>query len=216
MPYKLIASAALVMLAGCTTTYIPPAAPLQPMDNANVPDMNAIAAPAAEDGLVSATFEQAWTNIQQYASERYKTVSQNKARGEMTLFVDAFEPSTLISCGMTENQGDGILKIGSFDTYTEFLSTISQQTPVNLDVTVRIKLTAKDAKQTLVKVHTEYDLTIGYQTNPSTGALIGGNNYRFDSNGSAAVAVPNANFVGQCRPTGAVEQSIVNAAAGNG
>ncbi len=192
----------LLLLAGCTTTtYIAP-------EPVMAPTLGQPASMMATEQTVPVSFNEAWNNIQAYSKERYRTVSQNKAAGEMTLFVDAFEPSDSINCGVTDTQS------GMFNTRREFLSEISRAAPVNLNVTVQVKLTVKSAKQTLVSVNTDYDLAVGYRTNPGTGAIEGGARYRFDSKGMALVNAPGSGFAANCRPTGAVESGILGAAQG--
>jgi hypothetical protein len=193
---------ALLFLAGCTTTtYIPPEPVMAPTLGQPVSMMTT-------EQTIPVPFNQAWNNIQAYSKERYRTLRQNKAAGEMTLFVDAFEPSSSINCGMMDTQS------GMFNTRREFLSEVSREAPVNLNVTVQVKLTAKSAKQTFVSVNTEYDLAVGYRTNPGTGAIEGGAQYRFDSKGVALVSAPGSGFEANCRPTGVVESGILGAAQG--
>ncbi|MCD8504966.1 MAG: hypothetical protein LRY53_08595 [Burkholderiaceae bacterium] len=194
--------AALLVLTGCSTTYIPP-------EPQTAPDSYVQQRAVQTSQTVQANLNDVWRNITAYSQERYRTVKQNKSAGQMTLFVDAFEPSSAITCGMIERRG------GSFDTHTEFLSALTRQTPVNLNITVDVKLTAKSATQTLVSVNADYNLATGYQTNPGTGAIVGGSRYRFDSKGHAMVNMPGREFAAKCQPTGSVETGILDAAAGN-
>ena len=192
---------AIVALTGCTTnTYIAPS-------QQSAPQSYLAQAPIQTSRVVDVGFDKAWKNIQGFSAERYKTRQLNQASGTMTLFVDAYEPSQLINCGMVQNQG------GSFTTDTTLLSLLGNEVPVNLDLTLNIKLTPKSATQTLVTVNGIYDLAVNYQTNPGTGAIIGGQQYQFDSNGSAAVTAPGADLTGQCRPTGNAEIQIFQAAS---
>lgn len=193
---------ALLTLAGCTSTYIAPGPVLAPTLGQPVTTMTT-------ERLVPVSFNDAWNNIETYSQDRYRTLKLSKANGEMTLFVDAFDPDSSITCGMLQSQN------GSFDTHREFLGAIAQQVPVNLNMTVQVKLTARSAKQTLVSVNTDYDLAVNYQTNPGTGAIMGGQRYRFDSKGFAMVTAPGSEFAGRCQPTGAVEVGILDAAAGS-
>lgn len=195
-------STALIALSGCTTnTYIAP----EPMTTA-LPGQ--VGTAMTTEQLLSKPFNEVWNNIAAYSQDRYRTEKQNKATGDMTLFVDAFDPSSSISCGMLQTQG------GGYDTHREFLSTLTERTPVNLNLTVQVKLTAKSAQQTLVTVNTEYNLAVGYQTNPGTGAIEGGSQYRFNSKGFAMVREPGKDFAATCRPTGVIETGILSAAAG--
>jgi len=191
-----------LLLAGCSTSYIAPEPVTAPLLGQPTTSINT-------ERLVPVAFDQAWRNLQAYSKERYRTVSQNKTTGEMTLFVDAFEPENSITCGMTQTQD------GMFDSHREFLSSLSQRTAVNLNITVQVKLSSVAAKQTRVTVNTNYDMTVGYQTNPTTGAIVGGTPYRFDSKGSATVNAQNGDFAARCQPTGAVEAAILGSVAGN-
>lgn len=194
-------SAALLVMSGCATNYIAPEPVTMPM-------LGQPATVMATERVVPVTFDQAWDNIAAYSQDRYRAVRQNKAAGEVTLFVDAFDPSSAITCGMLQTQS------GGFDEHREFLSALAKQVPVNLNITVNVKLTAKSAKQTLVTVNTEYDLAVNYQTNPGTGAIVGGSQYRFDSKGHAMVNAPGSEFSAKCQATGSVEAGILNAANG--
>jgi hypothetical protein len=157
--------------------------------------------------VVNVSMDKAWRNLQSYREQRYKVLTQNRSAGTMKLFVDAYEPSQWINCGMVQTQG------GNFDTDTTLLSLLSKQ-PLNLDMTIDVSLSPKSASETTVKVNVRYDLAMNYQTNPTTGALIGGQRYQFDSNGSASLSITNPEFTGQCRPTGVAEANILNAAQG--
>ena len=192
---------ALFALAGCTTnTYIAPS-------EQSAPQSYLEQAPIKTSRVVAVGIDQAWKNIQAFSTERYQTRQQNRADGTMTLFVDAYDPSRWINCGMVQNQG------GSFTTDTTLLSLLGNEVPVNLDLTLTIKLTPESAKQTQVTVNGIYDLAVNYKTNPSTGAIIGGQQYQFDSNGSAAVTAPGSGLTGLCRPTGNAEIQIFQAAS---
>lgn len=192
----------LALLSGCSTSYIPPEPVTAPM-------LGQPASVMTTERTVTVPFDQAWNNIEAFSRERYRTLKQDKARGEMTLFVDAFEPDSSITCGMMQSQS------GMYDSHREFLSALAAQTPVNLNVTVQIKLTAQSPNQTRVSVSTDYDLAVGYQTNPGTGAIVGGQRYQFNSKGHAMVNAPGSEFAARCQPTGSVEAGILNAAGGN-
>ena len=191
-------------LAGCTTTsYVPPstteASPQSFVQQTTV----------STSRVVPVAMDQAWKNLRAYSAERYKTLSQNRSAGTMTLFVDAFEPSQWINCGMLQTQG------GTFDTDTSLLSLLAKQNAINLDMTVDVSISPKSATETTVKVNVQYDLAMNYQTNPTTGALVGGQRYQFDSNGSARISITDPDFSGQCRPTGVAEANLLQAAAGS-
>lgn len=194
--------ATLLVLTGCSTTYIPP-------EPQTAPDSYVQQQAVQTSQTVQASLNDVWRNITAYSQDRYRTVKQNQAAGQITLFVDAFEPSSAITCGMIDRQG------GSFDTHTEFLSALTRQTPVNLNITIDVKLAAKSATQTLVSVNADYNLATGYQTSPKTGAIVGGSQYRFDSRGHAMVNAPGSEFAAKCQPTGSVEAGILNAANGD-
>ena len=194
-------SATLLVMSGCATNYIAPEPVTMPM-------LGQPSTVMTTERVVPVSLNQAWDNIAAYSQDRYRAVSQNKASGEVTLFVDAFDPSSSITCGMLQTQS------GGYDEHREFLSALAKQGPVNLNITVNIKLTAKSAKQTLVKVNTDYDLAVNYQTNPATGAIVGGSQYRFDSKGHAMVNAPGSEFSAKCQPTGSVEAGILDAASG--
>lgn len=191
--------AAVLLLAGCSSSYIAPEPVL-------APTLGQPATSMSTERLIPVPFNQAWNNIEAYSKDRYRTLSQNKANGELTLFVDAFEPDSSITCGMLQSQS------GMYDSHREFLSALTQQVPVNLDMTIQVKLTARSEKETLVTVNTDYDLALNYQTNPGTGAIVGGQRYRFDSKGSAMVNAPGSEFSARCQPTGSVEAGFLNAA----
>ncbi len=195
-------SATLLVMSGCATNYIAPEPVTMPM-------LGQPSTVMTTERVVPVSLNQAWDNIAAYSQDRYRAVSQNKASGEVTLFVDAFDPSSSITCGMLQTQS------GGYDEHREFLSALAKQGPVNLNITVNIKLTAKSAKQTLVKVNTDYDLAVNYQTNPATGAIVGGSQYRFDSKGHAMVNAPGSEFSAKCQPTGSVEAGILDAASGS-
>lgn len=192
----------LALLGGCSTSYIAP-------EPVTVPTLGQPATVMTTERTVPVAFDQAWNNIKDFSTERYRTVRQDRARGEMTLFVDAFEPDTSITCGMMQSQN------GMFDSHREFLSGLAERVPVNLNITVNVKLTSKSAKQTLLTVNAEYDLAVNYQTNPGTGAIMGGSQYRFDSRGHAMVDAPGSSFAAKCQPTGSVEAGILDAASGS-
>lgn len=202
MQKPLALSIGLLALAGCSASYIAPEPVLAPTLGQPVTAMTT-------EQTLPVSISDAWKNIQDYSSERYRTIRQNKSNGELSLFVDAFEPDSAITCGMVQSQN------GMFDSHREFLALLAQQTPVNLDITVHIKLTAKSPKQTAIAVNTDYEMAVGYQTNPGTGAIIGGARYQFNSRGSANVAAPGGGFAARCQPTGSVETGIINAARGN-
>ncbi|UOD50957.1 hypothetical protein [Orrella daihaiensis] len=193
----------LALLAGCTTTsYIAP-------EPVTTPILGQPMSVMTTERVVPVSFNQAWDNIAAYSQGRYRTIRRNKANGEMTLFVDAFDPSSSITCGMLQTQG------GGYDTHNEFLSYLTTQTPVNLNVTVQVKLSPKTSTQTSVSVNTDYDLAVNYQTNPATGAIVGGSQYRFNSKGFAMVNAPGSDFAARCQSTGSVEAAILNAAGTN-
>lgn len=192
----------LVTLGGCAVqTYYPPSMP------ASEPIAQSGGQPVGTTGVtVNVPYDMAWQNLQNFVRDRYRVVSSNRSTGTLELTIDAPDPDSFINCGMVRVQQ------GYFDTNTEFLDYLTQRTPVDLDVTLHVKLTAISSRETKVHVNGDYALAVNYQTNPSTGAIIGGQMYRFDSKGGSNVVAPGSGLSGECQSTGEAEQAIMTAA----
>lgn len=198
----------LFALGGCAVqTYYPPDIPASQLSS-QLGDQLSGQTGVTTGQSIQVNYEAAWQNLLAFVQNRYRVVSSNRSSGTLELTIDAPDPDSFINCGMVQVQQ------GYFDTNTEFLDYLTRQTPVDLDVTMQIKLTRVSNRETKIYVNGQYVLAVNYQTNPSTGAIIGGQVYRFTSQGSSNVVAPGSGLSGDCQSTGQAEQAIMDAARG--
>jgi len=187
-------------LTGCTVqTYIPPA----PFEQSQpTPTLSR---------TVDKSLEKTWEDLIAHA-HRFGFAVKHEQRNKdiMTVWLPAYEPALFITCGSMR------VEQGSFTTYTRFLEYLSEGTETNLEVMADVSLRALGSNKTEVSVMAHYTFRINFTNDPVTGAMQGGQTYRFDSAGSAGVSLGPAGqgmaHEGLCQPTGAAEQAILRAA----
>lgn len=202
MIYRTLLLATCIGLSGCAVqTYYAP----------EVINQSGLAMDAPTTNLsrvIDRPYDAVWSSLEQYVQNRYRVIRRDKAQGILTLTVQTGDPEMFINCGMVQVQQ------GYFNTDTEFLAAVMRQQPVNLTVQMTVKLTRESAQKTRVNANGNYTLNIGYSTNPSTGAIVGGTVFQFDSKGSSNVYAPGSSFSADCQSTGEAESALINAAAG--
>jgi hypothetical protein len=191
------------VLTGCTVqTYIPPTSFEQSQPTPTL------------SRTVDKSLAQTWEDLIAHAHRSgFAVKHEQRNKDIMTVWLPAFEPALYISCGSMRVQQ------GSFTTHTRFLDYLSEGTETNLNVMADVSLRALAPNKTEVSVMAHYTFRINFTNDPVTGAMQGGQTYRFDSAGSAGVTLQPSGqgmgFEGLCQPTGAAEQTILRAARGS-
>jgi hypothetical protein len=191
------------VVTGCTVqSYIPPT-PLE--QSQPTPTLSR---------TVDKSLEKTWEDLIGHAHRfGFAVKHEQRNKDSMTVWLPAYEPALYITCGSMR------VEQGSFTTYTRFLEHLSEKTTTNLDVMADVSLRALGPNRTEVSVMAHYTFRVDFSNDPVTGAMRGGQTYRFDSAGSEGVSFTSSDrgvtSEGLCQPTGAAEQAILRAARGS-
>lgn len=203
---KLIISIGVAgLLGGCAVeSYIPPA----PIDT---PAPASPQATITRSRTINKPVDVVWQSLLKNAHQNgFAVKGSNRAKGTLSVWLPAFEPSQYVTCGTVRVQD------GSFTTYTRLLAYVAEHTDTNLEVRADVALRALANDRTEVSVMANYTLRVSF-SETAAGAKVGGQVYQFNSQGadSISVSMPRlaAPVQGVCEPTGAAEQSILRAAS---
>lgn len=197
--------AAPLVLTGCAVdSYVPPAPGVQP------PPMST-PAPLTLSRTIDKPIGAVWQSILKHSHQNgFGVKATDRAKGTLSVWLPAFEPSQYITCGTVRVQD------GSFTTYTRLIHLLAEHADTYLDIRADVSLRSIAANKTEVRVMAHYTFRVGFNTT-ATGAMVDGQVYRFNSNSAASVSMTmphtGAPAGGLCEPTGAAEQAILRAAS---